>query len=131
MQARARRQEILDRDDPPQIVIVLDEAAVRRQIGGPAVMRRQLERLEHLSAEPFITIQVMTFDLGAHPGLLGPFILLEFPEPGDNNVLYLESLVETVTRDNVEETAKYLDNFFAMEARASAPDQLSSVLFPS
>lgn len=131
VQARIRRQELLDRERPPEMFFILGEAAVRQAVGGPGVMRRQLERLAELGAEKNISIQIMGFDLGAHPGLQGPFILLEFPDPSDDNVLYLESRVDVVTRDDTDETAMFLDTFLDMEGRASRADKLSSVLFPA
>jgi transcriptional regulator with XRE-family HTH domain len=130
VQVRARRQELLDRDHPPQMFFIVGEAALRQNVGGPAVMRRQLERLAEMAAQPNISVQVMGFDLEAHPGLRGPFVLLEFPDPGDDNVLYLESRVSWVTRDDTEETAGFLDAFLDMEAKATDRDDLSRVLFP-
>lgn len=109
----------------------MDEAVVRRQVGGTSVMRRQLEHLEELATRPGITIQVLPFALGAHPGMLGPFVLLEFTDPADDNVLYLESRVDVTTRDDIERTSALLDIFLDMEKDASPPAELHHILFPS
>ena len=79
--ARLERQELLDRADPPEMFFILDEAAVQRPVGGEGVMRHQRARLLELAARPRITIQVVPFEVGAHAGLRGPFVYLEFPEP--------------------------------------------------
>jgi transcriptional regulator with XRE-family HTH domain len=131
VEIRTARQEILEREDPPQTFFIVNESAIRQQVGGSSVMRRQLQHLEDLSARPGVTIQVLPFSLGAHPGMLGSFILLEFPDPGDDNVLFLESRVDVVTRDDPEQTAKLLDVFLDMEKRATKPDELHGILFPT
>jgi transcriptional regulator with XRE-family HTH domain len=102
---RMRRQDLLDRDDPPLFFFILDEAAVRRLIGGKAVMRRQIRKLMEMAAKPNVTVEIVPFSAGAHPGLKGPFVVIEFPDPNDNDVLYVESgpRRELVSRDLAEE----------------------------
>lgn len=78
--ARLRRQEILNRDDPPELSVILDEAAVRRRVGGPDVMRAQLNHLLTSETKPNITIQVVPYDAGAYMSMDGGFILLRFRE---------------------------------------------------
>lgn len=91
VEIRMRRQEQLDRDDPPLLFFILDEAVVRRLIGGKDVMRRQIRYLIEMAAKPHVTIEVVPFSAGTHPGLSGPFVIVEFPDPGDDDVLYLET----------------------------------------
>ena len=91
VEIRMRRQEQLDRDDPPLLFFILDEAVVRRLIGGRDVMRRQIHYLIETAAKPNVTIEVVPFSAGTHPGLRGPFVIVEFPDPGDDDVLYLET----------------------------------------
>jgi transcriptional regulator with XRE-family HTH domain len=83
--ARMARQEILSRPDPPQIWAVLDESVVGRPVGGPAVMRAQLQYLIEVSNRPNtpLTLQVLPLTVGAHPGMNGPFVILEFQSPND------------------------------------------------
>jgi hypothetical protein len=101
---RMRRQEQLDRDDPPLLFFILDEAVVRRLIGGRDVMHRQIRHLIEMAAKPNVTIEIVPFIAGTHPGLRGPFVIVEFPDPGDDDVLFLEAPTgELVSRDDPEE----------------------------
>lgn len=120
--SRQRRQEIHDRPSPPRMFFVLDEAVVRRQIGGPAVMRRQLERLLEWAREGHITLQVLPFGAGAHPGMLEPFILIEFQDPTDDLMMFAESVDTLTSRDSPEETGRYLATFFQIEETALTPE---------
>jgi hypothetical protein len=88
---RLARQTVLERRDAPlQLRLILDEAVVRRTIGGPAVMRDQLAHLSRAMDRPNVTVQVLTYATGAHAGLIGPFGIFEFPDPHDPNVAYSE-----------------------------------------
>lgn len=78
--ARIARQALLDREDPPKLWAIIDEAAARRLVGGREVMRVQLEKLNEAAARPSVTLQVIPFDAGPHPGMDGAFVVLEFPE---------------------------------------------------
>lgn len=91
VEIRMRRQEQVDRDDPPLMFFILDEAAVRRLAGSRNVMRRQIHYLIEMAAKPNVTIEIVPFTVGTHPGLRGPFVIVEFPDPGDDDVLYLEA----------------------------------------
>ncbi|WP_067825282.1 helix-turn-helix domain-containing protein [Actinomadura kijaniata] len=75
---RMERRHILDREDPPQVFLVLDEGVIRREIGGPVVMRNQLRYLYELSLHPRVQIQVIPFRAGYHPGLGGSLTILGF-----------------------------------------------------
>lgn len=91
VEIRMRRQEQVDRDDPPLMFFILDEAAVRRLVGDRDVMRRQIHYMSEMAAKPNVTIEIVPFTVGTHPGLRGPFVIIEFPDPGDDDVLYLEA----------------------------------------
>jgi transcriptional regulator with XRE-family HTH domain len=91
VEIRMRRQEQLDRDDPPLLFFILDEAVVRRLMGGRDIMRRQIRHLVETAARPNVTIEIVPFSAGTHPALRGPFVIVEFPDPGDDDVLYLEA----------------------------------------
>ena len=128
---RSERQEILDRDSPPEMFFVLDEATIRRVVGSENLMRRQLNRLVELNTNPRVTIRVMPFSAGAYIGMLGPFTYLEFPDDEDPNVLYVEGpLGDAVLRDEEDLTARYLDSFFALEKSALPAEDLEKVLLP-
>lgn len=92
VEIRIRRQEVLE--EPGRLFFfILDEAAIRRQVGAPTnpgIMRRQLRKLIEIARQPNITIEIVPFSAGVHPGMKGPFTLLEFPGD-DEDVLYLEN----------------------------------------
>lgn len=127
--ARLERQELLERADPPEMFFILDEAAVQRPVGGEAVMRHQRARLLELAARPTVTVQVVPFEVGAHVGMRGPFIYLEFPGADNPDVLYLEGQTgDYVARDEEDVMGSYLESFFALEKIASPPNDLEKVL---
>jgi transcriptional regulator with XRE-family HTH domain len=122
VEIRMRRQELLDRPDPPLLFFILDEAVVRREIGGKAVMRRQIRRLVELAAKPNITLELVPFAAGAHPGLRGPFVILEFPDPADDDVLYLENArADLISRDVPEEVLAYREAFEQLRRASLGP----------
>ncbi len=91
VQARMSRQKILDRDDPPTVWAVIDEAALRKHVGGVAVMRHQISHLIALAKRPNIGIQVIPDAVGAHASLLGGFAILNYAQPSeDPSLVYVE-----------------------------------------
>jgi transcriptional regulator with XRE-family HTH domain len=92
VEVRIRRQEVLE-EPRRQFFFILDEAVIRRQVGAPTnpgIMRRQLRSLVESARQPNITIEIVPFSAGVHPGMKGPFTVLEFPSD-DEDVLYLEN----------------------------------------
>ncbi|MFF3917089.1 helix-turn-helix domain-containing protein [Streptomyces sp. NPDC001852] len=123
VEARLARQEILEGDDGPELFLIMDESVIRRQIGGPKVMRSQLERLADLSEHPRITIQVLPFGVGAHRGLMGPFTHFEFREEGMPDSVYLENpRGESYSSNDPEVTGQYLEIFWGLEDQALRDD---------
>jgi len=106
---------------------VVDEAAVRRHVGGHG-MRRQLERLKDFAVEPHISIQILPFICGAHPGMFGNFVLLEFADPGLDDLVHLESVNQIPVRDDPELIGRYLDVFFQLEELALPRDETNIML---
>jgi transcriptional regulator with XRE-family HTH domain len=95
-QVRLLRQEhVLERPEPPSVTVMLDEAVLRRPVGGQTTMREQLDHLIRLAERQTITILVIPFVAGPHPGLVGAFALMEYDDPANDDVLCLE----TATRD--------------------------------
>ncbi|MDI3405922.1 helix-turn-helix domain-containing protein [Streptomyces cavernicola] len=90
--ARLERQRVLERDEPPLVWVVLSEAVLRQEIGGAAVMRGQLARLLDLQERPWLKIQILPFEAGAHSGLMGTFNMLRFE--GDPDLVYTEDFVQ-------------------------------------
>lgn len=118
VEARLARQEQLTSGvgNDRQLFYILDEAVVRRQVGGRGVMRAQLERLAELAAQPGITIQILPFTVGAHPGVMGPFTLFEFETDEMPDSLFIEnSRGDTYSSNAPEETGRYLERFWELE----------------
>jgi hypothetical protein len=91
VEVRMQRQAVLTKPDALEVRAVLDEAALRRLVGGQSVMRKQLARLAELAELPNVIIQVIPFSAGAHPGtLVGPFVILQYAHPADPDVVYVE-----------------------------------------
>ena len=114
---RMERQR-LTMTSPPKVWAVLDEAALRRQVGGPEVMRVQLEYLRELGGLRNVSLQVIPFGGGAHPAMGRPFVILVFGEEADPDVVYLEDLTSALWVENVEEVDRY--NVFFNHLQATA-----------
>ncbi|MFF5207474.1 helix-turn-helix domain-containing protein [Streptosporangium sp. NPDC000396] len=114
----SRQQLLYGPGDPIQLVAVLDEAVLRRQVGGPEVMREQLERLVDLSRLPNVEIRVIPFSSGAHAAMDGKFCLLSFPEPGDPDLVYLEQAASGLVPEDPEEVRRYTLMFGSLSALA-------------
>ncbi|MFD4875788.1 helix-turn-helix domain-containing protein [Streptomyces sp. NPDC058420] len=114
---RMKRQELLDRDDPPRIWCVIDEAALRRQVGGRAVMREQLGHLLALAERPHVTLQVLPFAKGAHAAAVGSFAILRGPTP-DLDVAYVDLLSGGLFMEKPQELARYRLAFEYLSAQA-------------
>jgi transcriptional regulator with XRE-family HTH domain len=112
------RQPLLTSADPPRLWAVLDEAALRRTVGGAGLMRLQLEHLLDLARLPNVAIQVIPFGAGAHPAMGRPFVILAFPERADPDVVYLEDLTSALYVEDVDEVDHY--NMFFNHLRATA-----------
>ena len=125
--SRRIRQQILDRDDPPELSFVVDESVLLRTIGGRAVMRAQLERLVEVAQRPNTSIRVLPFALGEHVGLRGPFVLLKFGGSHDPDVVYIEQRRgDALFQEEAEVIANHQRLFTELERRAAHPDELAS-----
>jgi transcriptional regulator with XRE-family HTH domain len=124
IEVRQERQELLDREAPPEVFGILGEPVIQQMVGGPEVMRQQLRRLLELGTGPVTSIQIIPFAWDAHVGLRGPFTLLEFPEEGPPDLLYMESQSSAaVFLDADRETNRYLNYFWELEAAALDRDE--------
>jgi transcriptional regulator with XRE-family HTH domain len=125
---RARRQELLERDDCPDLIYILDEAALHRWIGGPAVMRCQLRQLKNIIEHSKISLRIVPFSAGAHAGITGSFTILEFSD-WDEDVLYLETAGGNFTsREDQELVAKYRDNFEQLKAMSLEGESAANLI---
>jgi transcriptional regulator with XRE-family HTH domain len=106
---RLARQTLLTREQPPRLWAVVDEAALRRPVGGREVMRGQLERLIEAAKLPNVTLQILPFKAGAHPAMQGSFSILRFADQDLPDLVYLEHLTNAVYLDKRDEVERYLD----------------------
>jgi transcriptional regulator with XRE-family HTH domain len=118
---RMRRQAILDRPGLPQVQVILGESVLWMQVGGPAVMRAQLLRLADLAAGPDLTLQVLPLCTAAHAQPAGPFTMLEFADPADPTMVYLEHLTGSLLLEDEEEVQRYRAMFDHLRAEALDP----------
>jgi transcriptional regulator with XRE-family HTH domain len=125
---RMARQTLLTREQPPRLWAVVDEAALRRPVGGPEVMRGQLGRLIEATKLPNVTLQILPFDVGAHPALIGTFTILRFPEVELPDVDYLEHLTSALYLNKPEEVDQYLNVMESIQVRAAPPDKTVEIL---
>jgi hypothetical protein len=126
IELRMARQQLVERDgDPVQVWSVLDEAALRRQVGGPAVMREQLEQLVKLAERPNVDIQVLPLDAGAHAGAEGAFTLLTFPPELDSDpgVVYVETRVRGIYYEDPAEILLYRQALTRLQVQALTPEE--------
>jgi transcriptional regulator with XRE-family HTH domain len=122
LEVRMKRQELLDREDSPELFFILDEAATRRLVGGRDVMLKQLRQLTELAARPRITVEVVPFSAGAYPGLNGSFVIQEFPDPADADVLYQEGPQgEEISSDDPELISQYREIFAELRGLSLGP----------
>ncbi len=125
---RLARQQLLKRPAPPEYWVVLEETVLRRPIGGPAVMRGQIEHLIECAGRPNITIQVLPFTAGWHPAMYGMFWIYRFPDDTIPDVVYSEGLTSAYYLNKPEETSKYTQALDQMAAQAATPDQTVTIL---
>ncbi len=115
---RTARREILTKFRPVHLRAILDEAALRRLIGTPAVMREQFDYLLHMAQLPNIDIQVLPFSAGAHAGLAAPFTILEFTEPLDTPIVYVGTVTNALFVEELDEVAQYSATFGDVQGSA-------------
>jgi transcriptional regulator with XRE-family HTH domain len=118
---RIKRQSLLTRENPPRIWSIMDEAVLRRPVGGQAVMRAQLRRLAEVAAMPQVTLQVVPFARGGHAAAGGSFTILRFEEQSLPDVVYIEQLTGAVYLDQRPHVEHYLEVMDQLSAEALRP----------
>ncbi|NBM14582.1 helix-turn-helix transcriptional regulator [Streptomyces sp. GC420] len=119
IQVRMRRQERIHApENPLRLWAVIDEAALRRVVGDRQVMREQLEHLVEMSQEPHVTVQVLPFDMGAHPGVNGQYAILEFPDAADSSVVYIEGVTSDLYLEKAQDVQRYSVMYEHLRAQA-------------
>lgn len=125
---RMERQELLRRPAAPLLWAVLEEQVLRRHVGGPDVMRGQLDRLIEATALPNVTVQIIRFTTGAHPAMFGPFQLFRFDIPELPDIVYSESLTGAVYHDERADTVTFLEALDRMGAQAAPASHTEALL---
>lgn len=122
VQVRLARQDVLRADPPLELSVVLDEAVVRREVGGPGVMARQLNRLVEAAHLPQVRLQVLPFAAGAHIGITGPFVIFSFPSTSDLDVVVLDHLTSSLYLERKEDLEAYSEAFNTLQFHALSPE---------
>jgi transcriptional regulator with XRE-family HTH domain len=124
VEVRTTRQRVLNRElNPLRLWTVIDEAVLRRLVGSVHVMKAQGDRLLELAALPNVTVQVLPTGVGAHPATTGTFSILEFPEPQDADVVYLETLTANIFVEDDAQAYRYALAFDHLRAMALGPEE--------
>jgi transcriptional regulator with XRE-family HTH domain len=127
VEVRMQRQAVLTGSSPLGLWSIVDEAALRRQVGGPGIMRAQLDHLLEAASRPNITLQVIPYSAGAHAGMLGSFAIMQFgdettPDETAPDVIYLDSMAGNLFLESEVEIRRYRLVFEHLRADALSPD---------
>ncbi|MFF5480431.1 helix-turn-helix domain-containing protein [Streptomyces sp. NPDC012935] len=120
---RLARQDVLRAEPPLELSAVLDEAVLRREIGGPEVMERQLRRLMEAARLPQVRLQVLPFAAGEHIGITGPFVIFSFSRTSDLDVVVLDHLTSSLYLERKEDLQAYTEAFNALRIHALSPEE--------
>ncbi len=120
--ARINRQAVLTRDPPLRLWTIMDEAALHRPVGGRGVMSAQLEQLTDRAELPHVTLQVLPYDAGGHPGMAGAFAILQFGEPSANDVVYIETQAGDLFLESEIDINRFTSIFEHLRAQALPPE---------
>jgi len=118
---RLKRQDLLSRPEPPVVWSVVDEAVLRRPVGGQAVLRAQILHLIEAARPPHVTFQVVPFGLGGHAGASGSFTVLRFAERDLPDVVYIEQLTSALYLERRPDVEHYLEVMDQLSGEALTP----------
>lgn len=122
VQARMERQAVLTRPEPITFTAIMDEATLHRVVGGPLVMVEQMRHLQTLAELPHVTLRVIPWAGGAHPGMPGCFAVANFAQASPPAVVYIDGMAGDVLLDSEQDVEHYSGTFTALEAVALNPD---------
>ena len=128
VKARVERQELLEGGEALELWAVVDEAAIRRVVGGRQVMAAQLLQVIEMVQRPNITLQVVTFETGAHSGMPGPFVHMEFRSELDPELIYVDTLAGDIFLEADDDVRRYRQMFDHLRAGALSPDQSAKLI---
>jgi transcriptional regulator with XRE-family HTH domain len=119
VEARLRRQQVLEQDNPPRYQVILDESVLRRGVGGPMLMAIQIDKVLNAVASGKVVVQVIPFDAGAYVAADGYFVLLEFGEAPDLwPIVFVEGLAGNQYLERMTDIARYRETVDYLRARA-------------
>lgn len=121
VEARMQRQESLHKKEPIRLWAILDEAVLNRRVGGGEIMAEQLEALVASGAQPHITLQVIPFASGAHAGMPGSFVVMDFPDPADPALVYIDSMAGDLFLEREADVRRFAMTFEHLQATALDP----------
>ncbi|MFC9497162.1 helix-turn-helix domain-containing protein [Streptomyces sp. NPDC056975] len=122
VELRLHRQSLLEREDAPTLWVVMEEAVLHRTVGGPDVMREQIERLLDVSELAHISVDIVPFTAGAHVGACAPFTYFRFEEPELPDIVYSELLSASVYLDQRADVVAHLEAHSRMALATSSED---------
>lgn len=128
VELRMQRKELLGRSNPPQLWAVLDEAALRRPIGGAAVMREQLDALIEATAAPHVRLQIVPFSAGGHAAASGAFSILRFGDADLPDIVYIEQLTSAIYLDKRDDLDFYAEAMERLCVEAAPPERTRELL---
>ncbi|MGO8887003.1 MAG: helix-turn-helix domain-containing protein [Streptosporangiaceae bacterium] len=129
VEARLRRQNLLEQETPPRFRALLDEAVLRRQVGGPAVMQEQLDKILKSATAEQVTVQVVPFDAGAHASTDSNFVFLEFGENSPQRaVVFVEGLFSNRYQERPIEIERYREALEYLRDAALSPRDSTSLI---
>jgi hypothetical protein len=129
MEIRLTRQRLFEQEVPQTFIYIMDESAIQRLIGERNIARGQVGRLIEVAQRPNITIEIVPFTAGLHRGMLEPFLILEFPDPEDSDVLFLEDSRDMIiSHDEAGEITGYREVFEELKSISLSPDDTLAYL---
>src|SRR6202142_1432611 len=128
VEARMGRQAVLDRDPPLRLWAIVDEAALHRPVGGHEVMHAQLDRLTEAAELPQITLQVLPYEVGGHPGMMGAFAVLQYGDVAASDVVYIESQAGDLFLESETDLSRFSAIFEHLRALALPPEASVSLI---
>ncbi|MEV8440148.1 helix-turn-helix transcriptional regulator [Actinosynnema sp. NPDC051121] len=122
VRTRMERQVLLAGEHPLKLWAVIDEASLRREVGGPEVMRAQLEHLVEAAKAPNVTLQVIPLSSGAHLGMPGEFVVMEFEDSLDADLIHVDGQAGEIFLESEADIKRFRDGFDHLVAVAKSPD---------
>lgn len=128
VEVRIARQAVLRATRPLRLHAVLDEAVLRRPVGGPGVMAEQLRHLRRMGMLPHVRVQILPFAAGEHVGLTGPFVIFSYSRSSDLDVVVVDHLMSSLHLERKEDLRAYVSAFASLQATALSYEESLSFI---